>query len=186
MLIDETELLRRVRALDELALAAVFDIYYEPLYRYIYHHVGHATTAEDLAAEVFNRLLGKLEEGSGPRHYLKAWLYRVAHNLVVDDARRRKHRDHDPLDPDMADDSAGTAARAHHVIRAGHVQRALSALTDKQRTVVVMKYLEGWENEEIAFTLGLSVGAVKSLRVRGVDALRRELTRMGIITGEEE
>jgi RNA polymerase sigma-70 factor (ECF subfamily) len=183
---DETELLRRVRALDEQALAAVFDTYYEPLYRYIYHHVGHAATAEDLVAEVFNRLLVKLEGGDGPRRYLQAWLYRVAHNLVVDDARRRKHRDHDPLDPEMADGGAGTAARAHDAILAGHVRRALSALTGRQRTVVVLKYLEGWENAEIARTLGLSVGAVKSLRVRGVGALRRELARMGIITEELE
>jgi RNA polymerase sigma-70 factor (ECF subfamily) len=183
---DETELLRRARDLDELALAAVFDTYYEPLYRYVYHHVGHSAAAEDLTAEVFNRLLVKLEEGNGPERYLQAWLYRVAHNLIVDDARRRKHRDHDPLDPQMADDGTGTAARAHDAIMAGHVRHALSVLTEKQRAVVVMKYLEGWENAEIAHTLGISTGAVKSLRFRGIEALRRELARLGIIAEENE
>lgn len=183
---DETELLRRVRSLDELALAAVFDMYYEPLYRYIYHHVGHAATAEDLTAEVFHRLLETLEQGGGPRRHFRAWLYRVAHNLVVDDARRRQHRDHEPLDAGMADDGLGTAARAHDAILAGHVRRALLTLTGKQRAVVVMKYLEGWENKEIARTLGISIGAVKSLRVRGVEALRRRLAHMGIIPEENE
>jgi RNA polymerase sigma factor (sigma-70 family) len=95
---DERELLHRARSLDEIALSAIFDTFYPSLYRYIYHHVRHQATAEDLTAEVFTRILEQLADGRGPKRHLKAWLYRVAHNLVVDESRRRIHRDHDPVD----------------------------------------------------------------------------------------
>lgn len=62
---DERDLLRRVRALEEEALGTVFDTYYQPLYRYIYHRVGHQETAEDLTADVFNRLLKEIDRGRG-------------------------------------------------------------------------------------------------------------------------
>ena len=96
-MVDDRELLRRARSLDESALGAIFDVYYQPLYRHIYYHVRHRETAEDLTAEVFTRMLAQLAKGQGPKKHLKAWLYRVAFNLIVDESRRRVHRDYEPL-----------------------------------------------------------------------------------------
>ena len=70
----EKDLLRRARAFDEDALAQVYDKFYAPIYRYVYHHLGDVRTAQDLTGEVFRRFLEALREGRGPRRPLQACL----------------------------------------------------------------------------------------------------------------
>jgi RNA polymerase sigma-70 factor (ECF subfamily) len=181
---DERELLQRVLALDERALGKVFDAYYVPLYRYIIHYIGHVRTAEDLAAEVFNRLLEAIERGCGPSRYLKAWLYRVAHNLVVDELRRLEHRNHKRLDERMVSTGESVSAQAETAILSEQARAALTELTPKQRDVIILRYLQGYENDEVARILEISVGAVKSLRYRGLAAMRRHLARVGALAEE--
>lgn len=171
------DLLQRVLALDESALAEVFDDYYPLLYRYIFHCVHHAETAEDLAAEVFRRLLEQIAEGRGPRRNLKAWLFRVAYNLVVDDSRRQVHRQHAALNESLSTGEAAVEEQAQRAMLATEAQRALDGLTPKQRTVIILKFLVGLENDEVAQVLSLPVGAVKSLQHRGLEAMRRDLSR---------
>jgi RNA polymerase sigma-70 factor (ECF subfamily) len=181
---DERELLQRVVALDESALGTVFDAYYKPLYRYIAHHIGHAGTAEDLTAEVFSRLLEEISRGRGPKRHLRAWLYRVAHNLAVDQLRRFEHRKDERLDEAMASSNPGVPAQAEAAILGEQARAALGELTPKQRDVIILKYLEGYGNDEVAHILGMSVGAVKSLRYRGLVAIRRHLVRVGAVPEE--
>ena len=64
---EQGELLHRARLLEQEALGEIYDCYYEPLYRYIYHHVRHRGTAEDLTAEVFARMRSQLARGRGPK-----------------------------------------------------------------------------------------------------------------------
>jgi RNA polymerase sigma-70 factor (ECF subfamily) len=182
--VDEKALLRRARSLDDSALGTVFDTYYPLLYRYIYHHVHHRATAEDLTGEVFARLLTHLAEGRGPRRHLKAWLYRVAHNLVIDESRRRIHRDHEPLDDWSLQDGRDVEMQAHTSLAWQRARAALEELSPKQRAVIILKFLEGYDNKEISRILELSVGAVKSLQHRGLASMRRHLTQPG--TMEEE
>jgi RNA polymerase sigma-70 factor (ECF subfamily) len=181
---DGRELLQRVLALDERALGMVFDAYYSPLYRYIMHHIGHVRTAEDLAAEVFKRLLEAIDRGRGPNRHLKAWLYRVAHNLVVDEMRRFQYRNHDPLDERLVSSGESVPAQAETAILSQQARAALRELTPKQRDVIILRYLEGYESREIARILEIPVGAVKSLRYRGLAAMRRHLVRIGAVPEE--
>jgi RNA polymerase sigma-70 factor (ECF subfamily) len=170
--------------LEEEALGIVFDTYYLPLYRYIYHHVGHKETAEDLAADVFTRLLKSIQKGRGPNRHLRAWLYRVARNLVTDEFRRFEHRDHEPLDQRMRSSTPGVLEQVDLTVLSQQARWALRKLTVKQRDVIILKYLEGYENEEIADVLNTSVGAVKSRQHRGLAAIRRHLIRTGVLTEE--
>jgi RNA polymerase sigma-70 factor (ECF subfamily) len=181
---DEKALLRRARSLDDSALGVVFDTYYPLLYRYIYHHVHHQAKAEDLTGEVFARLLTHLAEGRGPKRHLQAWLYRVAHNLVIDESRRRIHRDHQPLDDWSVPDERDVESQAHISLEWRQARAALEELSPKQRAVIILKFLEGYTNREISRILELSVGAVKSLQHRGLASMRRHLTEPGA-AGEE-
>ena len=174
---EEQKLLRRIRSLDEAALGAVFDKYYVRLYRYIYQHLRHQATAEDLAAEVFARMLEQLAEGKGPRRYLQAWLYRVAHNLVIDESRRRVHRDHETLEDWMAVGDQNLQGDVQQALAWQEARDALAELTPQQRAVIVLKFLEGCSNKEVARVLETSEGAVKSLQHRGLAAMRRALQR---------
>lgn len=182
---NENDLLQRARRLDETALGAIFDAFYEPLYRYIQRHLGHDATAEDLTAEVFRRFLEQIAAGRGPTSHLKAWLYRVAHNLMVDELRRDKHRRHEPLDEDLpaSDPSVGEQARQAAMKR--DLQHALLQLSPKQQAVLTLKFQQGLDNEEIARTLGMNTGTVRALQQRGLRALQRLLQANGVLDEEE-
>ena len=178
-MVKEQALLRGARKLDEPALSSIFETYYLPLYRYIYQHLRHRATAEDLAAEVFSRMLEQLAGGRGPEQHLRAWLYRVAHNLVVDHARRQVHRDHEPLDEGLVSTGQDVEAEVHGAIQRERAAAALQRLTTAQRAVIILKYLEGYTNEEVSSMLDLSVGAVKALQHRGLASMRRHLAGAG-------
>jgi RNA polymerase sigma-70 factor (ECF subfamily) len=183
-LIEEQDLLLRARSLDEAALGTIFDTYFPVLYRYIYHHVHHPQAAEDLTAEVFARMLEQLANGHGPKDHLRAWLYRVAHNLVVDHSRRQIHRDHEPLDEQLAFCEGDVHEQTEASIIRQHARSALMELTPTQRAVIVLKFLEGYENHEVARILNTTVGAVKALQHRGLAAMQQYLRRRQVSGGD--
>ena len=181
---DERDLLRKARKLEEATLGTIFDMYYQPLYRYIYHQVGHTETAEDLVTEVFKRFLEGLSKGRGPKRHLQAWLYQVARNLIADEFRRNAHHNHSQLDDHLADANEDIESQTQGAILGQHAKQALKHLTPKQRDVIILKFFEGLENAQIAQIMNLEVGSVKSLQHRGLAALRRHLTESGVTPGE--
>lgn len=178
--------LQRIHNLEEDALAELFDTYYQPIYRYIYHYVENVETAEDLTSEVFARLLEKLKAGSGPKGNIKPWLYRVAHNICIDHARRQAHRDHKPLDEEILFSEQDVTAQVHQTLVYRQARSAMNRLTEKQRAVILLKHIEGLKNKEIALILDLSVGAVKALQHRGLASIRRYLRHTGLVNEGNE
>jgi RNA polymerase sigma-70 factor (ECF subfamily) len=176
---DEAKLLKRARKFDQEALTWVYQTYHAAIYRYIYHHVGHAQTAQDLASDVFRRFLQALRNGGGPTRQLSAWLYRVAHNLIVDELRRRQHRNHESLDGALGymlrDDADSLDNLVGRALALDRVRHALLELTEEQRQVIALKFLEGMSNAEVAEITGKTVGAVKALQHRGLEMLRAQL-----------
>ena len=146
---DDAALLDRIRQYDQAALAQVYDAYYERIYRYVYRFVGQVDASEDLTANVFLRLLDSLRGGNCPRTNLLAWLYRVAHNLVVDTFRRGASQEVELADwlegyePDLAH-------MAEQSIKLERVRRALLELTPAQQQVIMLKFVEGMDSSEVA------------------------------------
>ncbi len=170
----EQELLQRTHKFEAQALAAVYDLYSPGLYGYALRLLGRPDLAEECVAETFNRFLQALREGKGPKQYLKAYLYRVAHNWVTDQYRGvptilslESEQWADPLP--MPYESLVRNMEAECI------RQALARLTPDQRQVIVLKYLEDWTNEEIALVLDKPVGAIKSLQHRALAALQRFL-----------
>jgi len=101
------KLLQQARTFDQEALARIYDLYSDALYAYAYKHVGTAQVAEDLMAETFRRFLTALEHGGGPQDHLRAYLYRITHNLITD-LYRREPPPAQELDEDrLVEDSPG-------------------------------------------------------------------------------
>lgn len=172
---SEIQLLRQAREFDEQALGSIFDTYYRPLYRYLYHQTGHIQTAEDLTAKVFQRFLEALHKGQGPEKNIRAWLFKVAHHLAIDESRRLVFRDHIPLDENLADVQMGIDDHLYITNETERVRLALNKLTPQQRAVIILHFLEGLENAEIARILHSTIGAVKALQHRALATLRRQL-----------
>ncbi len=183
MATTEHALLNRLHALDIEALAEVYDTYNTALYRYAYRLLGDTALAEDCTTETFSRLLKALREGAGPSQYLKAYLFRTAHNWVTDQFRARGNREVslDELSEaasELRSDAPSPAQLSESAYEAGHVRGALALLTAEQRLVIVMKFFEDMSNEEIASALGKPIGAIKSLQHRALDAMRRALAHV--------
>jgi RNA polymerase sigma-70 factor (ECF subfamily) len=177
MLKPETNWLIAARRLDEDALEAIYDAFSDELYRYAYRLIGDQQAAEDLVAETFYRFLRALHAGGGPREHLRAYLYRVAHNLAVD-GHRRGHGEVVELPENaeglQSDDDPASAAET--AIQGEKARAALWALTPAQQQVIVLKFFQGLSNREISTVIEKPVGAVKALQHRGINALRRIFT----------
>lgn len=173
-MIPEHELLERARQFDVVALGTIYDHYSPALYRYAARVLGNADAAEECVAEVFSRFLHTLKNGGGPRQHLQAYLYRMAHNWITDQWRRAPPIT--ALASELLDEShadpAQTLGRAWDHAR---VRAALAQLTPDQRQVIVLKFIEEWDNAEIAAALNKPIGAIKSLQHRALAALRRAL-----------
>lgn len=172
---NEAALLAGARRLDRQALSDIYDFYSPRLYTYAARLMGDARQAEDCVAETFARFLAALQKKRGPRDHLQAYLYRVAHNLVVD-AYRRKQPLEESLNEEMTDHSAvDPETDTMRYIESRRLRAALSQLTAEQSQVLALRFLEDWEISEVAAALNKPPGAVKALQHRGLRALRRAL-----------
>ena len=171
----EYTLLVSARRFDERALADIYDLYSPGIYRYAWRLLGDVELAEECVADTFSRFLEALKHRRGPRDHLKAYLYRIAHNWISDHYRRRPPGSVSVEDINLSEPDSGSDHAAMQAIRRQVVWNALGELTPDQRQVIVLKYLEGWSNAEIAQSLDKPISAVKALRHRGIRALRRLL-----------
>lgn len=170
---SDTTLLERARRFDRQALAKIYDLYSPGLYRYAMRLLGDPDLAEECVAETFSRFLRALREGRGPQDFLQAYLYRMAHNWIADLYRRQPPPETlDETHPDLAPDPETTAEQTW---RDERLLRAIRRLTPDQQMVILLKFVEEWDNEAIARALKKPVGAIKSLQHRALAALQRML-----------
>jgi RNA polymerase sigma-70 factor (ECF subfamily) len=176
LLTGETTLLKRARAYDPTALGELYDRYAPRMYAYIYRRVDDADLAEDLTGELFVRALQAIQNERAWRGPFVAWLYRIAHNLVVDCYRRRPPMPNVPLDqvplPADGNDPADAVQEAQACDR---LRAAVACLTPEQQEVLALRFGEGLTAKEAGQVVNKSTGAVEALQRRALAALRRIL-----------
>ena len=147
------------------------------VYRLAYRLTGNRHDAEDLTQEVFVRVFRSLS--SYTPGTFEGWLHRITTNLFLDQMRRKARIRFDALPDDAADRLPGSAPNPSQVYDDTHfdddVQRALDALIPEFRAAVVLADIEGYTYEEIAATLGIKLGTVRSRIHRGRSQLRAAL-----------
>ena len=173
-MLNELDLLKQARQFDSQAWAEIYDLYSSKLYAYAYRMLGDQNQAEDCVAETFHRCLSAMRSGGGPVDHLQAYLYRIPHNFITD-VYRRQPPPPLMLEEDLHQADCDTEVQALQALYQEQVRAAMARLTDDQRQVVTLKFFEGWENADIADALQKPIGAVKSLQVRAIAALRRLL-----------
>jgi RNA polymerase sigma-70 factor (ECF subfamily) len=177
---DESRLIRRAQRGDGAACALLYDSHYDAVYRYCYYRLGDADLAQDLTAEVFVRMVEKLDRFKLRGRPLLAWLYTIARNLTVDLYRKKGKAPHVPLDEASAltaEEDTDLARAVDRRLQADCLAAALGHLTEDQRQVVLLKFMEGRSNAQVARILSRSEGAVKSLQHRALNSLRRAIER---------
>lgn len=170
---DERALLERARQLDERALSEIHTRYYAEIYRYALYRTSRAEVAEDVASEVFMRLLDALHAGRAPQTTVRGWLFGVANNLVADYFRAAP-RESAELDESLAAPST-PATEAEFNWQRAQVQTAMCQLTREQQHALTLRFAEGFSVEVTASVMGKTPNAVRVLQFRAVEALKRVL-----------
>ncbi len=183
---DDDALMTAAAGGDEAAFRVLVERWERRVLAFLFRSLGSSEDAADFAQETFLRLYRAAPDYI-PRGRFAPFLFRIAGNLARNEIRRRGVRrllnwgagareDEESgalrVEAPDADRPDVSWARAHEAQR---VRRALLALPERQRIAVTLKRFEGLTQEEIAEAMGISVGAVESLLVRGMAALRKGL-----------
>lgn len=175
MMTEEQSELDSLRSLDSQAVSAVYNRYFPEVFRYARYRLGDETLAEDLASDVFVRMLEATHSGRGPRENLRGWLIGTANHMVTDHLRRSYHRPVEELSESLAAESSALAEEMEQreYIRSLHL--CLAKLTDEQQHVLALRFGQGYSLEETAALMKKNVNAVKALQFRALAALHREM-----------
>ncbi|MEI6044033.1 MAG: RNA polymerase sigma factor [Chloroflexota bacterium] len=186
MKFNDAELVSRLKKREAEAVDELLAQYTDRLYNYAYYHSGDHHLAEDIVSETFTRVIEKVDGYVQRDVPFKAWLFRIAHNLLVDHFRRRKR--YNSVSLDAVDWDSGPSAAAASDWGAGdggeiaeqlgereEIQRAIALLPEDQRTVFILRFVQGFELEQVAAMLDKSLVSIKSLQYRAVRNLRRHL-----------
>ncbi len=174
---DLTRLVDRAKDGDAQAFGLLYDRFQPEILRYLTHRTRNAEAAQDLSQQVFLKAwqaIPRFEQRGVP---FKAWLYRMAHNQMVDHFRTRKVTS-ELGDFDLPDDADQESA-----LLAGEVsealQRALARLSEDHRQVLTFRFLMEKSAREIGEVMGRKEVTVRGLQMRALQALRREIELMG-------
>ncbi len=165
---DDAALIGRARE-DRQSFTAIYQRYLNQIYLYCYVRLGSREAAEDATSEVFLKALAGLDAWRGGA--VAAWLFRIAHNVVIDVYRQR--HPHAPMDEadELADPAPSAEDAAVEQADYAAAQTALAMLPADQRTVLELQF-SGWSGAQIAEALQRSPGAVRMLRLRAIERLR--------------
>ncbi len=159
---------------DAAALATICERLYPRIYRYVSFKVNDQRDAEDLAGEVFMRMLGAIQ---GQKGDLEAWLFRIAGNVVTDHYRKRAVRSTEVELPEEVSGGNDPGADVERKLDGERLRKGLQALTEEQRETVILRFVMGYDHDEVAAMTGRSAGAVRALQFRALAALRDVLEK---------
>lgn len=155
------------------AFGDLYIIFVEKIYRYVFYHIRSKTAAEDITGEVFLKAWRAISSCRGKENTFSPWLYRIAHNQLVDEIRKRQRR------PSLELENVETISDSESSVEGYSEQQELLKLIDRlppnQRRVIILKFIEGMDNREIAEIMGKSEGALRVMQMRTLAALRKEL-----------
>lgn len=172
MIRNEAELAERASAHDQDAFAELYNAYVDKIYKYIFYKVGSPSDAEDLCEQVFLKAWEAIGRYKWCGYPFSSWLYKLAHNLVVDFYRTRRepvplndllYTSDEPEDPENA---------LNATVEATELKEAIAQLTLEQQQVIALKFIEGYKNHEIAQMMNKNEGAIRALQYRALRSLQ--------------
>lgn len=178
---EEAYLVQQAKSGNSEAFAQLYEAYVERVYRYIYFRTSEDAATEDLVSQVFLKAwenLGRYKVGGSP---FIAWLYTIARNLVIDHYRAKK--DVLPLEEAVAlpSDREGPdeEAQVHFDLQA--MRDALQFLTGDQQQVLILKFIAGLPNENIAKIMNKREGTIRGLQMRALQTLSKYMQEKELI-----
>lgn len=193
---SDLEAIQRAKQ-DPEVFGILYERYVTAIYRYVYYRVGNVQDSEDLTARVFVRALKHIRNYNERGVPFSAWLYRIAHNVVVnfhrDTSRKPAVSLDDAIDADESLSGALFTDDSHERDHAIDMQkerlrlvRAIRQLSEERQQLIVLKFVEQMPNAEIGQIMSRSEGAVKSLYHRTLMQLRELIDDMAGREGHQQ
>jgi RNA polymerase sigma-70 factor, ECF subfamily len=162
---------------DPLAFDRLYDHFADPLYRYFYYRSSDQHVAEELVSEVFLKMVEAISQFRLPdraqARAFSGWVFRIAYTKLVDYYRQQKRQttelDESIPAPFSADEVVDRTLE-HEELRA-----AIRRLTPDQQQVVLLRFVERLSTEEVAIITGQTIGAVKAMQHRALNAMAKML-----------
>ncbi|MDD5093287.1 MAG: sigma-70 family RNA polymerase sigma factor [Dehalococcoidia bacterium] len=161
----------------EEALTGLYEGSYERLARYIFVRIGNQTEAEDLASEVFLKAFRSLDSYEERGLPMEAWLFKIAHNLVIDYVRKAGKRQTVCIDDVVIAGSANPEEAAESSIQVEKLTQALKQLPESQREVIGLRFFSDLSSEEAGEVLGKKAGAVREMQRVALQSLRKAMNK---------
>lgn len=171
---DPRKLFEAVQNGDTEAFGALYTLYYTPIYRYFYFRLKDKDEARDLTQTVFLKVFKVRENITGTLHEPLSYFYTVARNTLID--YRRKNKETLSLDETMLDIPApeeDLEEKLNDKILFKELEKAFNILTQEQREVITLKFIEDQSNTEIASILGKREEAIRQLQSRAIRLLKK-------------
>jgi RNA polymerase sigma-70 factor, ECF subfamily len=176
-MIPENSLVLHAQDGDEGAFVALYERYQPAIYAYIAFRVRNGDVVEDLCAEVFVRMVDKIDTFRAINRPFLAWLYTLAHNLIADYQRKRVLFTWLPFNDELENQAQDFVEIEVDNLDHPAIRKAIQSLPEIQQQAIFLKFVEGRNNAETAALMNKTEGAVKLLQYQALDALRKRMER---------
>ena len=173
---EELDLVQRARQGEQEAFAQLYENHFDKIFRYVVLKIRNQAEAEDMTQQVFIKAYESIGSYQSQGVPFTAWLFRIAHNQMVDYVRKQSKRQTVPLDESLQImDDCDVEHEVETKIEMEKVDLATAKLTKAQREVISLRFAGGLSITEAAKTMRKSEGAIKALQHSAILALRKTL-----------
>jgi RNA polymerase sigma-70 factor (ECF subfamily) len=173
---DEESLVQRAQQRDEKAFAQLYEGHFDKIYRYVVLRIGNAIEAEDVTQQVFLNALQSISSFKWKGAPFSAWLFRIAHNQVVDYLRKKTRQATESLDESLVISKSDPQLVVEQRLDIEQLILATKQLTKAQQEVIALRFVSELSTAQVAKVMGKSEGAVKALQHSAIVALRKALS----------
>jgi RNA polymerase sigma-70 factor (ECF subfamily) len=175
---DESLLVDRARRGDSKAFGQLYELHVDRIYRYVYYRVGTADQAEDLTEHVFLKAWEAVPRYESRGLPFAAWLYRMAHNAVIDHYRASRPTTSIDETFDLEDEKQSPSDAVMAGVDRDELKLAIQRLNPDQQKVIILRFVEGLSHAEVGKIVGKSEGAVRVIQHRALGVMARFLKQL--------
>jgi len=173
---NEESLVRRAQQHDEEAFTQLYEEYFDKIYRYVALKIGDRMEAEDITQQVFLNAIKAINSFRWRGVPFSSWLFRIAHNQVVDHLRNKAKRATVPLEESLVASNDNPQLTVEQKLDIEQLNSAAKRLTPAQQEVISLRFAGEMSIAQAANVMGKSEGAIKALQHSAIAALRKVLS----------
>ena len=173
---NEESLVRRAQQHDEEAFTQLYEEYFDKIYRYVALKIGDRMEAEDITQQVFLNAIKAITSFRWRGVPFSSWLFRIAHNQVVDHLRNKAKRATVPLEESLVASNDNPQLTVEQKLDIEQLNSAAKRLTPAQQEVISLRFAGEMSIAQAANVMGKSEGAIKALQHSAIVALRKVLS----------